>query len=44
MNKKTLKILEFEKIINSLTDMASSEPANRHYRNTKKPRSYNCRT
>ncbi|KXB52974.1 endonuclease MutS2 [Lachnoanaerobaculum saburreum] len=27
MNKKTLKILEFEKIINSLVDMASSEPA-----------------
>ena len=29
MNKKTLKILEFEKIINSLVDMASSEPAKR---------------
>ena len=27
MNKKTLKILEFEKIINSLVDMAGSEPA-----------------
>ena len=27
MNKKTLKILEYEKIINSLVDMASSEPA-----------------
>ena len=27
MNKKTLKILEFEKIINNLVDMASSEPA-----------------
>ena len=29
MNKKTLKILEFEKIINSLVDMAGSEPAKR---------------
>ena len=27
MNKKTLKILEYEKIINMLVDMASSEPA-----------------
>ncbi len=27
MNKKTLKILEFEKIINNLVDMASSEPS-----------------
>ena len=27
MNKKTLKILEYEKIINNLVDMASSEPA-----------------
>ena len=26
MNKKTLKILEYEKIINNLVDMASSEP------------------
>ena len=29
MNKKTLKILEYEKIINMLVDMASSEPAKR---------------
>lgn len=35
MNKKTLKILEFEKIINSLTDMASSEPAKRLCSNLK---------